>query len=122
MSPPTVVVVDDDLGFRRVVRHLLTTRGFRVVADAGDGAAALLAVRTHRPDCVLLDVNLPDRDGLAVARALTVEARAPRIVLTSTDAAGFPESALAGSGVRAFVPKDRLAGADLHRLFRSGAA
>jgi len=117
--PLTVVIVDDDAGFRCVARRLLRVRGFRVVADVADGAAAIAAVRLHRPDCVLLDVTLPDRDGLSVARALTGRPGAPSIVLTSIDPERYPDSMLAGCGVRAFVVKDRLVDADLQRLFSS---
>jgi CheY-like chemotaxis protein len=117
--PRTVLIVDDDAGFRRVATCLLRVRGFRVVADAADGAAAIAAVWLYRPDCVLLDVNLPDRDGLSVAQALTGRPGTPSIVLTSTDPAGCPDSMLADCGARAFVVKDGLAVADLRRLFSS---
>jgi CheY-like chemotaxis protein len=115
--PPTALIVDDDAGFRRVASWLLGMRGFRVVADVADGAAAIAAVCLYQPDCVLLDVNLPDRDGLSVAQALTGGPGAPNIVLTSTDPVGFSDSVLAGCGARAFVAKDRLTDTDLQRLF-----
>jgi CheY-like chemotaxis protein len=115
--PFTVVVVDDDAGFRRVARCLLTKRGFVVVADVDSGAAALEAVSRHRPDGVLLDVHLPDRDGLSVTRALAGRSDPPSIVLTSTDVLGDPDAALAACGARAFVVKERLVEADLLRLF-----
>jgi two-component system nitrate/nitrite response regulator NarL len=115
--PPTVLVVDDDAVFRRVARSLLRMRGLVVVADVADGEAALEAVRRLRPDGVLLDVHLPRRDGLSVTRALAARPGAPSIVLTSTDALGFPDAVLADCGARAFVAKERLVEADLLRLF-----
>jgi CheY-like chemotaxis protein len=115
--PPTVLVVDDDAGFRRVARRLLTRRGLLVVGDVDSGAAAVEAVRCHRPDGVLLDVNLPDRDGLSVTRELTGRAGGPWIVLTSMDTLGDPEATVAACGARAFVAKERLVEADLLRLF-----
>ena len=115
--PPTVLVVDDDPAFRRVVVQLLTSRGFCVVADVADGESALVAVRHHRPDCVLLDINLPDHTGMCVSRTLTAQAGAPTVVLTSTDSTGFTDGALADCGARAFVPKDRLPRVDLQSLF-----
>jgi CheY-like chemotaxis protein len=118
--PPTVLVVDDDAGFRRVARHLLTARGLVVVADVASGAAALDAVRRHRPDGVLLDVNLPDRDGLSITAALGGRSATPSIVLTSSDATRVPPAALAACGARAFVAKDRLVEADLLGLFSRG--
>ena len=111
--PLTVLVVDDDAGFRRVARRLLTVRGFVVVDDVATGAAAFEAVRRHRPDGVLLDVNLPDRDGLSVTRALAGRAGGPSIVLTSMDAFRYPDAVLVASGARAFVAKERLVEADL---------
>ena len=120
--PPTVLVVDDDAGFRRVARWLLTARGLVVVADVGSGAAALDAVHRLRPDGVLLDVNLPDRDGLSVTRALADRSDTPWVVLTSTDAIDLPPATLAECGARAFVAKDRLVQADLLRLFSPAEA
>lgn len=114
---PTVLVVDDDPAFRRIVVRLLRLRGVEVVADVPDAAAALAAVHRHRPDGVLLDVNLPDQDGIRLSRTLTGRAGAPVVVLTSSDAAGCPDVAVAGCGARAFVAKDRLPGADLQGLF-----
>jgi CheY-like chemotaxis protein len=115
--PPTVLVVDDDIGFRRLVTRLLRTRGFDVVAEACNGTEALAAVRVHRPDCVLLDVGLPDHDGHAIARTLAAGPRpSPRIVLTSSDPIDYGPAELAVCGVHAFVPKDRLADVDLHSL------
>ena len=115
--PFTILVVDDDAGFRRVARRLLTRRGFSVVADVATGAAAIEAVRGHRPDGVLLDVHLPDGNGLAVTRVLAELSGAPVVVLTSTDASASA-AALAACGARAFVAKDRLVEADLSGLFR----
>jgi CheY-like chemotaxis protein len=115
--PLTVLVVDDDAGFRRVARCLLTMRGFVVVADVATGAAALEAVARHRPDGVLLDVNLPDRDGLSVTRALAGRSGAPSVVLTSMDALRYPDAVLVACGARAFVAKEKLVAADLLRLF-----
>ncbi len=115
--PLTVLVDADDAGCRRVARRLLTVRGFVVVDDVATGEAAFEAVRRHRPDGVLLDVNLPDRDGLSVTRALAGRAGGPSIVLTSMDAFRYPEAVLAASGARAFVAKERLVEADLLQLF-----
>lgn len=113
----TVLIVDDDPVFRRVVGRLLALRGLRVVADVPDGASALAAVLQHRPDGVLLDVNLPDRDGMSVSRALTARPGAPAVVLTSSDPSGCTTGELAACGARAFVLKEELPRADLRGLF-----
>ncbi|MFD0317782.1 LytR/AlgR family response regulator transcription factor [Streptomyces flavalbus] len=116
-----IVVVDDDPGFRRVAAMLLAARGLRVVAESEDGASALAAVRTHRPDGLLLDLHLPDQDGLTVARRLAEEDDPPRIVLTSTDKSFWSPEELERAGIRSFVAKDRLFDADLRGLFAPAA-
>lgn len=114
---PTVVIVDDDAGFRGIARVLLTTRGFTVVGEAGDGEAALAVVSGKAPDCVLLDVRLPDVGGDAVACELLRLPAPPRILFTSTD----PDlaSSVGEQLGLAFVAKHRIASCDLAELFSS---
>jgi DNA-binding NarL/FixJ family response regulator len=114
----TILIVDDDRRFREVARRLLESEGLEVVGEAGDGAAALSAVRELEPDVVLLDVQLPDVDGLEVAARLAASDGELAVVLTSTrDEADFgPE--LARSGARGFVPKDKLSAEQIASLCR----
>jgi CheY-like chemotaxis protein len=112
-----ILVVDDSASFRRVASELLQARGFRLLAAVGDGQAALAAVAEERPDGVLLDVNLPGPDGLAVAASLTRRYPGLRIVLTSSELDDVPARLLAASGAVAFVPKTELVSADFERLF-----
>jgi DNA-binding NarL/FixJ family response regulator len=104
---PTVLIVDDRASFRRVARALLEADGFEVIGEAGDGAAAVHAVVALAPDVVLLDVRLPDRSGVDVARELRAGTRPPAVVLTST--ADYAHAA-AGCGAAGFIPKGRLSG------------
>ena len=60
-----ILIVDDDAGFLGVAAELLAARGFEVIGRAGDAAQALAATTTDCPDGILLDVNLPGRDGFA---------------------------------------------------------
>jgi DNA-binding NarL/FixJ family response regulator len=67
-----VVLVDDHAAFRNAIKLLIRKeRGMSVVAEAGDGTAALEAVGLHKPDVVILDVRLPQMDGLEATRAIT---------------------------------------------------
>ncbi|MFE7750338.1 response regulator [Streptomyces sp. NPDC057428] len=116
------IVVDDDPGFRRIATMLLTARGLRVVAESGDGASALDAVRAHRPHRLLLDLHLPDLDGLTVARRLAELDHPPRIVLTSTDGSLWSQEELESAGIECFVAKDRLFDADLRGMFAASGA
>lgn len=111
--PTRVLIVDDDPRFRALARTLLEARGYAVVAEAANGAEALTAVEHASPAAVLLDVQLPDVDGLALARQLAENHNGLRIVLTSTDPTLVPPTALSDSPALAFVPKDQLAITDL---------
>ncbi|MFF0225857.1 response regulator [Streptomyces sp. NPDC004629] len=116
-----IVVVDDDPGFRRMARTLLAARGLRVVAESESGAAALAAVREHRPDGLLLDLHLLDDDGMTVAHMISQEARPPLIVLTSTEQTYWSQEELEQAGIESFIAKDRLFDADLKGIFSTTA-
>jgi DNA-binding NarL/FixJ family response regulator len=111
-----VMIVDDNARFRARARLQLEADGYRVIGEAADGGSALLAARRLRPDVVLLDVQLPDMSGLAVAEQLVREPQPPAVVLTSThDATDFGER-LARCGACGFVPKEELTGDRLAAL------
>jgi DNA-binding NarL/FixJ family response regulator len=112
----SVLVVDDDAGFRGLAVRLLAHMGFSVVGEAGTVAEATRAAAALRPDAVLVDVGLPDGDGIALAGELAALSWRPRVVLTSTDRdAATCESARA-IGVAGFIAKDDLADGPLARL------
>jgi two-component system KDP operon response regulator KdpE len=81
-SPVTVLVVDDEPPIRRLLRTSLTAQGYRIV-EAGDAAAALVEIRNHEPDIVILDLGLPDADGLSVIETVRQSSAVPIIVLSS---------------------------------------
>jgi DNA-binding NarL/FixJ family response regulator len=108
-----VLLVDDDATFRRSAAALLAERGYEVVGEAGTVAEARTAVSRLRPDAVLLDVNLPDGNGVAFAAELTAERKALRILLTSTDSSAVTRRLLARCGAAGFVAKPDLLAADL---------
>ena len=68
VATATILVVDDEPRIVQIVRDYLQHGGFAVLV-ASDGASALRAARTGRPDLVVLDLGLPGQDGLDVARA-----------------------------------------------------
>jgi two-component system, OmpR family, KDP operon response regulator KdpE len=78
---PTVLVVEDDDETRAALIRELTARGYRI-AEAGDGRTALLRWESRRPDVVLLDLGLPDIDGLDVVRRIRREATTPIVILS----------------------------------------
>jgi CheY-like chemotaxis protein len=100
----SVLVVDDSAPFRATARALLEARGYRVVGAVAGGGEALAAVEAMRPDAVLLDINLPDADGIAVAGRLTGEG-GPAVVLVSTLDGAAVGGAIERSGARGFLSK-----------------
>lgn len=59
-TPLKIVIVDDNLHYRNVISSFLQKKNnFQVVAEAGDGLAAIQAVEKHRPDVVLMDISMP---------------------------------------------------------------
>jgi two-component system, OmpR family, alkaline phosphatase synthesis response regulator PhoP len=80
----TVLVVDDEPKIVPLARDYLEHAGFSVLT-AGDGASALHAVRTRQPDLVVLDLGLPQVDGLEVMRTIRAGSSTPIVVLTARD-------------------------------------
>jgi DNA-binding NarL/FixJ family response regulator len=112
----SVLVVDDHAEFRTSVRALLVADGFDVVGEAGTGAEALYAVGRLRPDVVLLDVKLPDVDGIAVAESVALLPDPPQVVLVSSRDRAAYGSRLLNAPVRGFLAKSDVSGASLRRL------
>jgi len=113
-----VLIVDDHPGFRARARALLESEGFEVVGEAGSGADGVRTARELAPDVVLLDIQLPDTDGFAVASTVTGEDGGVQVVLTSSrDGSDF--GALVGScGARGFIAKAELSGTRVAALLR----
>jgi two-component system KDP operon response regulator KdpE len=83
VSEVPVLVVDDEAAIRRLLRTSLAPQGFQV-EEAADAAGALAAIAAHPPDLVLLDLGLPDADGIEVIRKLRAAGnRVPIVVLSS---------------------------------------
>lgn len=116
-----ILIVDDSESFRSTASVLLAARGFELFESVPDGEAALAAVAGDCPDGILLDINLPGRDGFAVAATIAATHPAVRIVLTSSDTEDVSGALLRTCGATAFVPKTELATADLDKLFNGAA-
>jgi len=108
-----VLIVDDHAPFRRFARRVLDAGGFRVVGEAADGAGTLTAVDDLHPEIVLLDVVLPDLDGITVAHRLARLSSRPLVVLTSSREASELGERLEGAPVCGFIRKDDLSPAAL---------
>ncbi|HVA72217.1 MAG TPA: response regulator transcription factor [Candidatus Limnocylindrales bacterium] len=85
MKSGTILVVDDAPQVRRVLRSTLTAEGYSIV-EARSGEEALDLFRAHRPDLILLDVNMPGLDGVETCREIRRNSAVPVIMLTVRDA------------------------------------
>ncbi len=105
-APPRVVIADDQALVRIGFRMILTARGIDVVGEAADGAEAVSAVRRLRPDVVLMDIRMPNMDGLEATRRVLEEAPECRVLmLTTFDLDRYVYAALA-AGASGFLLKD----------------
>ena len=111
-----VLVVDDHPHFRELASEVLERRGYRVVGEAGTGAAARSVAQRLAPDAVLLDVRLPDDSGFEVCAALTEARPAPAVLLVSASDYGGCD-VVARCGARGFALKSDLADIDLGRYW-----
>ena len=113
---PTVLIVDDHPEFRDSASALLEAEGFAVVGRAADGDEAIAAVERLRPQVVLLDIQLPDLDGFAVAERLAARPDPPRVVLISSREAAAYGPRLERAAAWGFIPKRELSGPALAAL------
>jgi CheY-like chemotaxis protein len=112
----SVLVVDDDADFRELAGRLLAVIGLTVVGEADSVEAARTVALELKPSAALVDVELPDGDGLALARELAVLPWRPSIVLTSIDGDITTAGEARLAGARAFVVKSDLPDVPLAQL------
>ena len=108
--PKRVLIVDDHQPFRAVARELLESAGYVVTGEAADAEEALAAIASDRPDAILLDVQLPDRDGFTVATSLAAS-DGPAVVLISSREADDYGRRVEACGARGFISKSNLSAA-----------
>jgi DNA-binding NarL/FixJ family response regulator len=107
-APPRVVIADDQTLVRSGFRMILGAAGIPVVAEVADGSEAVAAVLKHRPDVVLMDIRMPEMDGLEATRrilAARVGADCRIIILTTFDLDQYVYAALS-AGASGFLLKD----------------
>ena len=111
--PVRVPLVDDDEAFRRAAAEVLGRRGYHVVGGVGTVAEARDAIGRLQPDALLLDVQLPDGNGVELATELSRDGTPARVLLTSTDDSAVSRRLVERCGATGFVAKSDLMTADL---------
>jgi two-component system KDP operon response regulator KdpE len=111
---PTVIVVEDEPQIRGLLRVMLEANGFRCI-EADSAQRGLLDAGTHRPDLMLVDLGLPDRDGIEVIRGVREWSKVPIIVLSARSQEAVKIAAL-DAGADDYVTKPFTVGELLARL------
>jgi len=113
---PSVLIVDDHRRFRASARALLESEGFEVVGEASDGESALREAAMLRPGLVLLDIQLPGRDGFSIAEQLASDPSSPAVILISSRDVEAYGDRVEVAPVLGFVAKNELSGEAIERL------
>ena len=105
---PRVVIADDQMLVRSGFRLILSSAGIQVVAEAADGREAVAAALKHQPDVMLMDIRMPEMDGLEATRRILASRSGENmriIILTTFDLDQYVYAALS-AGASGFLLKD----------------
>src|SRR5215469_15846199 len=83
VMPTRIIIAEDDTVIRMDLKEELQRQGYLVVGDVGDGQSAINLTRELRPDLVVMDIRMPEMDGITAAETLTREKLAPVVLLTA---------------------------------------
>ena len=113
-----VLIVDDQVPFRTAMKAVLKrTAEFELVGEAADGNEAVALEEELRPALVLMDINMPEMNGIEAARAMVAHHPDVVVILCSTYDAGDLPPEVATSGARAYLNKEHLGADTLRRLW-----
>ena len=102
-----VLLIDDDALVRAGLRMILSSaEDLEVVGEADDGARAVAAVREHRPDVVLMDIRMPEMDGITATAALRRLDAPPQVIVLTTFQADEQVMSALRAGASGFLLKD----------------
>jgi len=104
-SSAGVLVVDDEQFFRQVLRDMLQKDGFRVVAEASSGDEAVAMFRQTAPDLVLMDIYMPDKNGIEATREILAFAPDAKILICSGTGYDDDINAALQAGARGIIYK-----------------
>jgi two-component system chemotaxis response regulator CheY len=101
----TVMIVDDSLFMRKMLRDILEEEGYEVVAEASDGEEAVAKFREYRPELTTLDIVMPNKTGIEALREIMALEPAARVVMCSAMGQESLTAAAAEAGAKAFIVK-----------------
>ncbi|ACH37651.1 response receiver CheY associated with MCPs of class 44H [Citrifermentans bemidjiense Bem] len=101
----TVMIVDDSLFMRKMLRDILTEEGYEITAEASDGNEAIEKYQECRPDLVTLDIVMPNKTGIEALQIIMVLDPQARVVMCSAIGQESMTEAAAKAGAKAFILK-----------------
>jgi len=106
-----VLIVDDEVFFRQVLRDVLEKIGFTVVAEAADGTEAVAKFRECRPHVIIMDIYMPEKSGIDATREMIAVDPNAKVLIASASAYDYDTQAALDVGAKAilmkpFVPKE----------------
>lgn len=104
MEPLRILIADDEPIIRMDLRRMLENMGHVVIGEVGDGAQAVDSTRELKPDVAILDIKMPEMDGIDAAKLISTEALAPVLLLTAYSQKDLVERAR-DAGVFAYLVK-----------------
>lgn len=104
MESLRIIIADNESIIRMDLKEMLEEAGHSVIAEAPNGAKAVDLVRSHRPDLVIMDIQMPEMDGITAAKIISNEKIAPVLLLTAFSQKDIVEKAK-DSGVLAYLVK-----------------
>jgi len=104
-KPQRVLVVDDDMLIREVLKAILRSEGFKVVGEARDGEAGIAQTDSLRPDIVCLDISMPGMSGLDALKVLREKFPQVRVVMITGDATTGTVREAVSSGAAGYIIK-----------------
>lgn len=100
-----ILIVDDEAFYRSSLRDILTRIGFTVVAEAADGREAVRMYLTHRPHVTIMDVYMPEKNGIDATRELIAIDKNARVLTSSASDCPSDTQAVLKVGAKAVVKK-----------------
>ena len=116
--PVSVLIVDDELMMRKILRLIMHEMGFNVDAEASSGHAVMPIINEQQPDLVLLDINLPGTDGLDLLRRIHAEHSYIKVVMISSEASQEKVKEAIDNGAVDFIAKPFHPDAVMNKLKR----
>jgi len=100
-----ILIVDDEVFFRLVLRDMLEKIGFTVVGEAADGREAVEQFRIHRPHVTLMDIYMPEKNGIEATKEMMALNKNAKVLVCSASDMDYDSQAALDAGASAIVKK-----------------